>query len=115
MVGRPMPPLELSEDEVQQLQALAHSSSLAHPIVQRTQIVLACGASETNTAIAKRMGVKGMTVGKWQKRYRELGLEGLHYELCSGRLRTYWAIPLGALLRSEVVCNAAAGRGPLPW
>lgn len=85
MVGRPMPPLELSEDEVQQLQALAHSRSLPHAIVQRAQIVLACGAGETNTAIAKRMGVTGMTVGKWRKRYRELGLDGLHDELRSGR------------------------------
>ena len=26
-----------------------------------------------------------------------------------------WAIPLGALVGSQVGCNAAAGRGPLPW
>ncbi len=26
-----------------------------------------------------------------------------------------WAIPLGALLGSQVGCNAAAGRGPKPW
>ena len=26
-----------------------------------------------------------------------------------------WAIPLGALLGSQVGCNAAAGRSPLPW
>jgi hypothetical protein len=30
-----MPPLVLSEEEVQQLQALAHSRSLSHSIVQR--------------------------------------------------------------------------------
>ena len=88
-LGRPIPPLVLSDDEVDQLQALAHSRSLAHSIVQRAQIVLACGAGETNTAIAKRMGVTGMTVGKWRKRYRELGLEGLHDELRPGRPRTY--------------------------
>jgi putative transposase len=80
-----MPPLDLSEDEVEQLQALAHSRSLPHSIVQRAQIVLACGAGEINTAIAKRMGVTGMTVSKWRKRYRELGLEGLHDELRPGR------------------------------
>lgn len=74
-LGRPMPPLVLSDDEVQQLQALASSRSLPHSIVQRAQIVLACSAGETNTAIAKRMGLTGMTVGKWRKRYRELGLE----------------------------------------
>ena len=30
-----------------------------------------------------------MTVGKWRKRHRELGLEGLHDELRPGRPRTY--------------------------
>jgi putative transposase len=34
------------------------------------------------------MGLTGMTVGKWRKRYRELGLEGLHDELRPGRPRT---------------------------
>ena len=51
--------------------------------------VLACGAGESNTAIAKRMGLTGMTVGKWRKRYRDLGLEGLYDELRPGRPRTY--------------------------
>jgi transposase-like protein len=84
-----MPPLLLSDDEVQQLQGIASSRSLPHSIVQRAQIVLACGAGETNTSIAKRMGLTGMTVGKWRKRYRELGLEGLHDELRPGRPCTY--------------------------
>jgi len=88
-VGRPMPPLVLTEDDVQQLHSIANSRSLPHSIVQRAQIVLACGAGETNTSIAKRMGLTGMTVGKWRKRYRELGLEGLHDELRPGRPRTY--------------------------
>lgn len=26
-----------------------------------------------------------------------------------------WAVPLGALLGSQMGCSAAAGRGPLPW
>jgi putative transposase len=84
-----MPALVLSDDEVQQLQALASSRSLLHSVVQPAQIVLACGAGETNTAIARRMGLTGMTVGKWSKRYRDLGLEGLHDELRPGRPRTY--------------------------
>ena len=88
-VGRPMPPLELSEDDVRELQIIANSRSLPHSLVQRAQIVLACGAGETNTSIAKRMGVTGMTVGKWRQRYREFGIEGLHDELRPGRPRTY--------------------------
>ncbi|MFN9695688.1 MAG: helix-turn-helix domain-containing protein, partial [Synechococcaceae cyanobacterium] len=84
-----MPPLVLREGEIQQLQSIASSRSLPHSIVQRAQIVLACAAGESNTSIAKRMGLTGMTVGKWRKRYRELGLEGLHDELRPGRPRTY--------------------------
>ena len=42
--------------------------------MQRAQIVLVCRAGETNTVIAKRMGVTGMTVGQWRKRYQVLGL-----------------------------------------
>ncbi|MEB3260826.1 MAG: glycine zipper 2TM domain-containing protein [Cyanobacteriota bacterium] len=26
-----------------------------------------------------------------------------------------WAVPLGALLGSQVGCNVGAGRGPVPW
>jgi len=88
-LGRPMLPLVLSDYEVQQLQGIPISRSLPHSIVQRAQIALAWGAGETNTSIAKRMGLTGMTVGKWRKRYRELGLEGLHDELRPGRPRTY--------------------------
>jgi putative transposase len=84
-----MPPLKLSEEEPRQLQNIANSRSMPHSIVQRAQIVFACGAGESNTAIAKRMGLTGMTVGKWRKRYREFGIEGLHDGLRPGRPRTY--------------------------
>jgi len=84
-----MPPLLLSDDEIQRLQSIAKSRSRPHSIVQRAQIILACVAGETNAAIAKRMGITAITVGKWRKRYRELGIEGLQDELRPGRPRTY--------------------------
>ncbi len=55
-LARPTPPLVLGDDEVQQFQGIANFRSLLHSIVQRAQIVLACGAGEASTAIAKRMG-----------------------------------------------------------
>jgi putative transposase len=58
---------------------------LPHSIVERVQIVLACGAGETKTAIARRMGLTGMTVCMWRKRYLEQSLEGMHDELRPGR------------------------------
>jgi putative transposase len=35
------------------------------------------------------MGLTGMKVDMWGRRYRELGLEGLHDELRTGRPRTF--------------------------
>jgi transposase len=67
-----MRPLLLSDNEVRQFHGIASCLSPAHSIVQRAKNVVACGAGETNTAIAKRMGLSVMTVGKWRKRYREL-------------------------------------------
>jgi len=84
-----MAPLELSVDEVSQLQSLAGSRTLPHSIVQRAQIVLACAAGDTNTAVAKRFAVRGSMVGKWRQRYLDQGIEGLHDELRPGRPRTY--------------------------
>jgi putative transposase len=86
--GKPMLPLQLSEEEICQLQNIANLRSMPHSIVQRAQIVLVCGAGQSNTAIAKRMGLTGMTVGKWRKRYREFGIDDLYDELRPGRPHT---------------------------
>jgi len=87
--GRPIEPLVLNEDEKVQLHSLAQSRSLPHGLVQRAQIILACAEGEANAAIAKRLRLTNATVGKWRKRYREHGLEGLHDELRAGRPRTH--------------------------
>jgi putative transposase len=108
-VGRAMPPLVLSNDEVQQLQSVANSRSLPYWIVQRSQIVLACAAGETNTAISKPMGLTAMTVGKWRKRYLDLGLEGLHDELRPGRPRTYEDDKVAEVINLALQSNPADG------
>ena len=43
-----------------------------------------------------------------------LGGSAVAYAMCRDDGRA-WAIPLGALLGSQVGCHAASGRGPLPW
>lgn len=87
--GRPIEPLVLNGDEKMQLQSLAQSRSLPHGLVQRAQIVLACAEGQANAAIARRMRLTNATVGKWRKRYREHGIEGLHDELRAGRPRSH--------------------------
>jgi putative transposase len=103
--GRPWSPLELSADEVNQLQSLAGARTLPHSIVYRAQIVLGRGAGETNMPIAKRMGLTGMTVGTWRKYYRELGLVGHHDELRPAQPRAYQDDTV-----AEVINPAAAKR-----
>ncbi len=87
--GRPKFRLELSADETTQLQGIANSRSLPHGLVRRAQIVLASASGEPNSAIAQRMGLTPVTVGKWRKRYLEHGIEGLHDELRAGRPRSF--------------------------
>jgi transposase len=87
--GLPLAPLEFLADEAAQLQSLAGSRPQTHSIVQRAQIELAWAAGDTNTAVAKRFGVRGSTVAKWRQRYLDLGIGGLQDELRPGRPRTY--------------------------
>ncbi len=87
--GRPVAPIVLDVEERNQLLSVARSRSLPHGIVRRAQIVLACAEGESNVAIASRMGLSNITVGKWRRRYREHGIEGLYDELRSGRPRTH--------------------------
>ena len=87
--GRPIEPVVLTDDEKDQLLSLANSRSLPHGVVRRAQIVLACAQGEANASIARRMRLSDATVGKWRKRYRLQGIEGLHDELRAGRPRTH--------------------------
>ena len=52
-------------------------------------MILASAEGLTNSAVARRCGVTQQTVGKWRRRFRAAGIEGLHDELRPGRPRTY--------------------------
>ena len=60
--------LVFRDAEVQHLQDRATFRSLPHMTVQPIQIVLACSAGETKAALAKGMGLTGMTAGRRRKR-----------------------------------------------
>ena len=83
-----MAPLVFGDGEIERRKEIAGSHALLHSIVQRAQIVLTCAAGAINATVAKQMGLTGMTVGKWRKRYLELGLAGLHDKLHPSRPRT---------------------------
>jgi transposase len=86
--GRPTAPVVLSPEELQQIQSLANSRSMPHGLVRRAQIVLMAAEGQSNSAIAKKLGLSAPSVGKWRKRFLEQGLQGLHDELRPGRPRS---------------------------
>lgn len=87
--GRPLPPLVLDDDQREQLQAVARSTSLPHGLVLRARMILAAAEGLTNRAVAERVGAAPTTVGKWRRRYLQLGVQGLHDGLRPGRPRSY--------------------------
>lgn len=86
--GRPKQPLNLANEEKDQLVALTSSRSLPHGIAQRAQIVLFSAEGISNKTIAEKLNLSPPTVGLWRRRYLKNGLPGLHDELRPGRPRS---------------------------
>ena len=76
--GRKLAPLTLTDDQQDQLQGIANSTTLPYALVLRARIILASAEGLTNAAVAQRVGVTPQTVGKWRRRFRAAGIEGLH-------------------------------------
>lgn len=70
-------PIELSEDEEQELRHRAARYTLPYREVQRAKIVLMAAEGLENGEIARRLEVRVDTVRKWRKRFFEQRLAGL--------------------------------------
>src|SRR3954453_18068786 len=86
--GRPKPPLTLSDDERQKLQSWASRPTSTQRLASRAKIVLACAEGLDNKAVAARLHVNIVTVGKWRRRFLDDRLEGLTDEPRPGAPRT---------------------------
>ena len=86
--GRPLPALELSAAEQQELQRLERRRTTAQALALRARIVLACAEGRSNTEVAQRCRVTRPTVGKWRRRYVERRMDGLFDEPRPGHPRT---------------------------
>ncbi len=73
-------PLELTDDERSALERWARRPTSAQALALRCRIVLACATGQSNTAVAKELGVRFGTVSKWRSRFVALRLDGLHDE-----------------------------------
>ncbi len=86
--GRPLKPLEVSQDTREELESIMRSSSMPAGLVRRAEIVLLCADGLTNSTVATRVRVSRQTVGKWRERFRTQGIVGLYDEHRSGRPRS---------------------------
>jgi len=87
-MGRPKASLVLTKQDREQLQGLASSRSLPAGLVNRARIILLSAGGKTNQHIARELGMANATVGKWRRRFVQLGVTGLHDELRPGRPRS---------------------------
>jgi putative transposase len=88
VMGRPKAEIVLSDEEQAQLRSIARSRSLPAALVRRANMVFACAAGATNTAVARRFATTDATVGKWRRRFVARRIEGLHDELRPGKPRS---------------------------
>jgi transposase len=88
MRGRPKATLVLTENERDELLALARRRKTAQAAALRARIVLACAEGAENNAVAESLSVTKQTVSKWRGRFVAFRLEGLLDTPRSGAPRT---------------------------
>ena len=70
--------LTMSNTDRSTLQNWTRWRSTAQGLALRARIVLACAKpGATNLAVAARLGISNLTVGKWQRRFAQQSLKGL--------------------------------------
>ena len=99
-MGRPLKPLNLSDEVRAQLESMARSRSLPHAHVRRAKIVLMSDEGLTNQQIGQQLGLSGASVGKWRRRFCEQGLMGLYDELRPGGPRSISDENVAALIHT---------------
>jgi transposase len=80
-------PVGATVDEEERLREWANAAGDS-ALAQRARIVLGCLEGRSNLEMARTEGVSNVTVGKWRRRFAELGVAGLKDAPRSGGPRT---------------------------
>ena len=76
-MGRPIPPLHLSDDEKETLERWAGRRKTAQALAFRARLILACAEGKKIGDVASAFCVTRPTVGKWRARFTTRRLDGL--------------------------------------
>ncbi|GAA2801807.1 IS630 family transposase [Saccharopolyspora taberi] len=111
--GPKLAPLELTDQELETLEALARGGKTAQALALRARIVLACAEGLSNSEVSRRLGVSLPTVGKWRRRFLADRIGGLDDEPRPGAPRTITAAQV-ELVVTKTLREQPEGRGG-PW
>lgn len=78
-------PLQLSEEELLELETISRSSKAERRMVERARIILFWHAGKSFVETQEALGISQMVVNKWRKRFVEQRLEGLKDAPRSGK------------------------------
>lgn len=77
----------LTDEERAELESLSRRRKTSQALALRARIVLMCAEGMTHLAIASRLNITNVTVGKWRRRFAENRLDGLFDEPRPGQPR----------------------------
>jgi transposase len=99
------PRIILAQSARTDLQTVVRAHSTPQSLALRARMVLRAAELDrpTNLQIAHELGCSNLTVGKWRRRYLDLGLSGLQDAMRSGRPRT-----IASPTRVQVISVASA-------
>ena len=106
---------ELSAAEQVEIEHMARSRTVAARLVERARIIRWAGQGQPVKAIAQRLKVSEMTVGRWLKRFNAAGLAGLADEARSGRPPTYTPEQVADVIATALTAPQALNQPFASW
>lgn len=82
-------PLELTAEEIAELQVITRSTRAEYRMVYRARIILLLSEGKTYSEIKKELSTNHQAISKWKKRFQEHGISGLSDLSGRGREKIY--------------------------
>ena len=105
----------VSDEEREELGRMARSRTAGAGLVRRARIVLHALEGLKAPEISARMGLGGVTVRHWLKRFNARGLQGLGEDVRTGRPPTYSAGQRSAVINTALTRPADLGLPFASW
>lgn len=100
--------LDLTDEQIRELQNIANKRTAAQQLVFRSKIILMTASGISVANICEHLKTSRVLVSKWKKRYIENGIEGLKDQARTGAPRKYTA-EIRHKITAEA-CNPPDGR-----